>query len=75
MLSGEAQKFWGIITHVYLSHHREKAIKPFREFIGQVHLLIAYCPFHRAMTNPKFLSVPYDANSTTSRTTSLSESH
>jgi hypothetical protein len=45
MLSGEAQKFWGIITHVYLSHHREKAIKPFREFIGQVHLLIENCPF------------------------------
>jgi hypothetical protein len=41
MLSGEAQQSWETITHVYLSHRREKAIKAFREFIGQVHLLLA----------------------------------
>jgi hypothetical protein len=36
MLSGEAQQFLGIITQVYLHHRREKAIKAFREFVGQV---------------------------------------
>jgi hypothetical protein len=74
MLGGEAQQSWEIITHVYLSIVAKKRSRPFREFIGQIHLLLAYCPFHHAMTNPKFLSVPYDANATTSNTTSLKKS-
>ena len=55
MLSGEAQQSWGIITHVYLPIVAKKRSRLFANSSAKFHLLIAYCPFHHAMTNPKFL--------------------